>query len=398
MTESRPAAESVRHTSDFVVELWRSVVGREFMVGEYGPAVEAELAAMRTEYEALVGAGRGWSLRTLFSTPDCDIVDFCEGFAPNRFGVRAAAEVEGFCRRFGIWLEVGGAHYNSMTPYLHPYAATAQRMTTIGIYNAILFWLNDTVGREKFAHLTDTEQRQAAATVERLCGLLDTRNAAMDPTPVEAATVEFLELLDGYADPDWLGRFLDSTIDHLRPAIRDQNARARGELLAVPDYIDLRAQVSGMYPAIALCEFGRDEYLPWHRIQAAGLDADLHRLRRLTVEIGALMNDVFSFEKECIHDRADFNLIPLCLLNNPGATLAEAVLDAGRIVRDRLTEFHRVRARIGRYCGELTDRSVVEPVSAHVEDLLGCVQATWVWQTTTLRYKGISIFNENHLA
>ncbi|MFI6365624.1 terpene synthase family protein [Nocardia sp. NPDC050630] len=368
------------------------------MVGEYTPVIEARLATMQADYAALIRARRKWSLRELFSTSDCDIVDFCAGFAPNRFGEQACAEVEQLCRRYGIWLDAGGAHYNSMTPYLHPHAASAERMTIIGIYNAILFWLNDTVGREKFAHLTDAEKQQARATVEQLCRLLDTRCAATDPTPVEAATVEFLERIGARADPDWLNRFLDSTIDHLRPAIRDQNARARGELLTVADYIDLRAQVSGMYPAIALCEFGRDEYLPWDRIRAVGLDADLRQLRRSTVEIGALMNDMFSFEKECIHDRADFNLIPVFLLNTAGADLADAVHDAARLVRDRLGEFRGIQARIVSRCAEITDSSVAEPVSAHVEDLLACVQATWVWQNTTLRYKGTSIFGENHLS
>ncbi|MEV6337597.1 terpene synthase family protein [Nocardia vinacea] len=368
------------------------------MVGEYTPVIEARLATMQAEYEALVRARRGWSLRELFSTPDCDILDFCAGFAPNRFGEQACAEVEQFCRRYGIWLDAGGTHYNSMTPYLHPHTVTTERMTIIGTYNAILFWLNDTVGREKFAHLTDAEKQQARTTVERLCRLLDTRCAATNPTPVEAATAEFLERLAAWAAPDWLDRFLDSTIDHLRPAIQDQNARARGELLTVADYTDLRAQVSGMYPAIALCEFGRDEYLPWDRIRAVGLDTDLRQLRRSTVEIGALMNDMFSFEKECIHDRADFNLIPVCLLNTPGATLADAVHDAARLVRDRLTEFREIRSRIEDRCGEIADRDVSEPVSAHVADLLGCVQATWVWQKTTLRYKGTSIFGENRLS
>lgn len=367
------------------------------MVGEYTPVIEARIATMQAEYAELVRAGQGWSLRELFSNTDCDIAEFCAGFAPNRFGEQACAEVEQFCRRHGIWLDAGGAHYNSMTPYLHPYAVTAERMTIIGIYNAILFWLNDTVGREKFAHLTDAEKQQADATVKNLCQLLDTRTAAMNPTPAEAATHEFLKRVDVCADPQWLSEFLDSTIDHLHPAIRDQNARARGDLLTVVDYIDLRAQVSGMYPAIALCEFGRDKYLPWSRIQAVGLDIDLRKLRRATVEIGALMNDLFSFEKECIQDRADFNLIPVCLLNTPSATLADAVHDAARLVRNRLTEFREIRARIEVRCGEVADKSIAEAVSAHVEDLLGCVQATWVWQITTLRYKGPSIFDENRL-
>ncbi|GAA5050688.1 terpene synthase family protein [Nocardia callitridis] len=366
-------------------------------MGDCTPTIEAELATMRADHADLVRSGSGWSLRELFSTPDCDIVDYCKGFRPNRFGGQALANAEAFSRRHGIWLEAGGAHYNSMTPYLHPNAISAERMTIIGIYNAILFWLNDTVGREKFAALSLDRQLRAKATVNSLCRLLETRCAAPEPAPVEAATAEFIALLAERADARWLDDFLESTAEHLRPAIRDQNAEARGELLSVADYIDLRAHVSGMYPAIALCEFGRDEYLLWDRIRAAGLEDDVRRLRRLTVDIGALMNDVFSFEKECIVDNADFNLIPVCLLDVPGATLVDAVQHAAAIVRDLVTEFRAVCVRLELTCRAVDDRPLVATLSGHVADLVGSVQATWEWQIATHRYKGESIFAENRL-
>ncbi|MEU2038451.1 terpene synthase family protein [Nocardia niwae] len=369
------------------------------MVSEYTSALEREIVTMRGQHEALLRTGRQWSLRTMFGTPDWDIVDYCRDFRPNRFGDRACAEVERFCREHGIWLEPAGPHYNSMTPYLHPGAVSAERMTIIGLYNAILFWLNDTVGREKFGHLDDDEQRQARVAIDRLCVLLRTRSAPEDATPLETSTTAFLTMLSALADPDWLDGFVESTIDHLRPAIQDQNARARGGLLSVEEYIDLRSQVSGMYPAIALCEFGRDDYLPWHRIGHTGLAGDLHRLRVLTVEIGALMNDVFSFEKECIVDLADFNLIPAVLLNHPGWSLEDAVQGATEIVRARLAEFREVGAMAAERCDRLAaeDAGLAATVSTHLADLIACVQATWVWQVKTLRYKGASIFRENGL-
>ncbi|MEV0710004.1 terpene synthase family protein [Nocardia aurea] len=371
-------------------------VMRGFVVVECLPEVEAKLVAMRAEYEELLH-GDGWSLQRLFSTPDFDIAAFCADFRPNRFAAVALAETESFCRRYGIWLESTGTHYNSMTPYLHPNTISPERMTTIGIYNAILFWLNDTVGREKFANLTTVDQQRATRTLRRLSALLETRSAAADPDPVELASAEFLTLLADSADAAWLDEFLESTRAHLNTAIRDQNARARGGVLGVTEYIDLRGDVSGMYPAIALCEFGRDEYLRWDRIRAAGLGEPLARLRRLTADIGALMNDLFSFEKECIRDGADFNLVSVWLLNTPGARLADAVEAAAGIVRDRLLEFVMLRDRIGALCDALPERDVAVMVGTQVEDMSGCVRATWVWQLTTLRYKGASIFVENRM-
>ncbi|MFI9409504.1 terpene synthase family protein [Nocardia gamkensis] len=369
------------------------------MVSEYTSALEREILDMRGQHQVLLQTGRQWSLRAMFGTPDWDIVDYCRDFRPNRFGEQACAEVERFCREHGIWLERAGPHYNSMTPYLHPGAVSAERMTIIGLYNAILFWLNDTVGREKFGHLRDDEQREARVAIDRLCVLLRTRSVPEDATALETSTSAFLAMLSALADPAWLDRFVDSTIEHLRPAIQDQNARARGGLLGVAEYIDLRAQVSGMYPAIALCEFGRDDYLPWERIRHAGLAEDLRRLRILTVEIGALMNDVFSFEKECIVDLADFNLIPAVLLNHPGWSLEDAVQGATEIVRARLAEFRELGAVAAERCDRLAaqDAALAATVSTHLADLVACVQATWVWQITTLRYKGASIFRENGL-
>ncbi|WP_327119753.1 terpene synthase family protein [Nocardia sp. NBC_01730] len=370
------------------------------MVSEYTSALEREIANMRLQHESLLRAGQQWSLRALFSTPGWDIVDYCRDFRPNQFGAEACAEVERFCRAHGIWLEPGGEHYNSMTPYLHPGAISAERMTIIGLYNAILFWLNDTVGREKFGHLDGAAQALAWVAIDRLCELLRTRSAPVDPTELEISMASFLAMLSHLAEPAWLDRFIAVTIAHLRPAIRDQNARARGGLLGVAEYIDLRSQVSGMYPAIALCEFGRDDYLPWGRIRNAGLAGDLRRMRVLAVEIGALMNDVFSFEKECIVDLADFNLIPVVMLNHPGWMLEDAVRHAAEIVRAKLVEFRRVVAAAAEQCVRMRaiDSDLAATLSTHVEDLVGCVRATWAWQIKTLRYKGASVFAENSLA
>ncbi|AHH17426.1 hypothetical protein NONO_c26340 [Nocardia nova SH22a] len=371
------------------------------MAQEYTPQVESQLTEMYEQYQALLERGHRWSLRALFSTADCDIAEYCGDFTPNRFGERACALVEDFCRGHDIWLDNGGAHYNSMTPYLHPRAVTTERMTIIGIYNAILFWLNDTVGREKFGHLTAAEQARALREVDSLCRLFEADHTPPHPAPpgsapIEAAATEFLSILAEHADPAWLRQFRTLTVDHLQPAIRDQNASARRDLLGVAEYIELRNEISGMYPAIALCDFARGVVLPWDRIRDAGLEEDVRVLIRLTAEIGALMNDVFSFEKECIVDRSDFNLIPILLLNTPGSTLTDAVTAAADVVRDRMARFRTLRADVLRRCESHADADLTAAIAAYLEDLDQCVQASWVWQCTTARYKGRSIFVEDH--
>ncbi|MFI6218532.1 terpene synthase family protein [Nocardia brasiliensis] len=368
--------------------------GDETMGEPYRPAVEWRISTMRAQYLAMRQQGRRWSLRGLFSMADCDIADYCGDFTPNRYGALACAEVERFCRRHSIWLSADGPHYNSMTPYLHRSAVTAERMTTIGIFNAILFWLNDTVGREKFPHLTHAARFAAREGVLRLCETLDTGSTTADPTPITEAMAEFRSMLVRDAADDWLDYFIGSTIEHLTLAIRDHNARARGTVPTVAEYIDIRGHVSGMRPAVALYEFARNEYLSWDRIREAELDAPLTQLRELTVQFAALMNDIFSFEKECIVDRSDFNLIPVCLLNQPRSTLAEAIFNAAELVRDRFNDLRRTHALLLEKCDDRPG-TVAEAVRTHADDLVDGAKATWVWQTTTSRYQGISIFLEN---
>jgi hypothetical protein len=122
-------------------------------------------------------------------------------------------------------------------------------------------------------------------------------------------------------------------------------------------------------------------------------------MRELTCEIGALMNDVFSFEKECIVDESDFNLVAACFLNNPGWTLERAIRYASDIVRDMVTEFRELEAYITRRCIAIqsTQPALAKTVLTHIEDLIGSVHATWVWQNVTMRYKGDSVFAENRL-
>ncbi|WP_110040711.1 terpene synthase family protein [Nocardia neocaledoniensis] len=354
---------------------------------------------MHEQHRTLLRRGRNFSLRMLFSSAEYDIAQYSREFVPSEFGRIACADAKSFCRERDIWLEDGGDHYNSMTPYLYNGAADAERLAMIGIYNAILFWLNDTVGREKFAHLTRGDRQRARTSVNRLCRILAEAEIPRNPLPVEQAMIDLMAEMRRHAGHPWWEEFLAATAAHLRAAIRDQNARARGSLLSVPEYVRERAFVSGMYPAIALCEFGSDDFIDWDALRGLHLGSLLTRARDLTVEIGALMNDIFSFEKECITDRADFNLIPVAMLNHPGWDLVEALRYSANAVRERLVEFRRLQQILTNSpaCMAGIPPALSKGIATHLRDLRGCVQATWVWQTQTLRYKGQSIFMENRL-
>ncbi|MFF0458612.1 hypothetical protein [Nocardia africana] len=68
---------------------------------------------------------------------------------------------------------------------------------------------------------------------------------------------------------------------------------------------------------------------------------------------------------------------------------------AAEIVRQRFAAFRQLRRRLLDTADTLGDPTLAQAVTTHVDDLDQCVQASWVWQWATARYKqGRSIFAE----
>ncbi|MET8649882.1 hypothetical protein [Nocardia aurea] len=98
--------------------------------------------------------------------------------------------------------------------------------------------------------------------------------------------------------------------------------------------------------------------------------------------------------KEYITGGADSNLIPIILLNTEDATLVDAFEHAAALVRAQFAEFQALRAGLTARCAALADTALGTALGEHIDDLTAAVQATWVWQVDTARYKSTSIFTE----
>src|SRR5258708_40231758 len=106
-----------------------------------------------------------------------------------------------------------------------------------------------------------------------------------------------------------------------------------------------------MTHTVSLIEYSQDNYLDWPLLEIAGLADDIRELGMTVSLIGALMNDVFSFEKEVIDNRSDSNLLAIIVLNNFRMELKEALSVATTIVRNLLAEYAQsvgaIREKIG---------------------------------------------------
>ena len=340
-----------------------------------------------------------FSLREMLDHDQFHLSEYCRDYRPNPYGAEMYKAVEKFGRHYGIWLD-DAKHYISCTDYLYP-SASLEKLVPIGKNLAIDFYLNDTIGREKAGHLTP-EQQQAARRIRRpFVATEDDFPICPGAHPVELANAEMLADIRTEAPTDWFTEFLRLWKYQIDIAHIDRNASALGYIPGIEEYIDSRCHVSGMHHTIQLMEFADDHFLDWPRLTTVGIAHPLRQIRNLVARIGCLMNDLFSFEKEFIDNGSDSNLVTVIVLNEPSLALSEAIVRAAAIVRGFIAGFLTLIGEVRNQGHGLltTDRGLANMLETHLRSLEQCVQAGWVWQVYTMRYKrAASIWREARLA
>ncbi len=358
------------------------------------------LESVQKEYSTLTGITPAFSLLELFNFEGFNLETYCQVFSPHPDTPRLVKEARAFGERFGIWLN-NAEHYITCATYLFPHA-TPERMGAILQNCAIDFYLNDTVGREVFPHLSPEEQEKGSKIRERMYHLREDLYVADDQlTPVELANAEMLTYIRDTSSFSWFREFLRLYNYHIHVAHMDCNAATMGRIPTVDEYMYNRGHISGMFHTIALIEYGTGQFLDWEWLNAIGVDGQLKRLYEVVSGIGCLMNDLFSFEKEVIINQSDSNLVMALMLNQPGLLLTDAISAAAAVVRSHLIEFLALTEYVE---GEVQQAAKDNPeqlpvMQAHFSGLERCVQASWIWQVYTQRYKSAhSIFNETRLS
>jgi len=359
----------------------------------------AVLSRVQQSYRQLSTAIPLFSLQELFSFEGFNLNDYCKTFTPHPHIQPLLKEAQEFGRHYGIWLD-SAAHYISCATFLYPNAGIA-RMRAIVQNLAIDYYLNDTMGRDIFAHLTPEEQDAAAQIKKRMYQLREDLFVDEDNTTlVEQANAAVLEHIRDTSPMSWFREFLRLYSYHIYVAHKDCNINAAGKLAGIDEYIDSRNHLSGMHHVVKFIEYSEGHFLDWDWLAAHGISTQLERLHYITAAIGGLMNDLFSFEKEVIRNNADANLVMVVLCNQPGLSLEEGIRQAAGIVRNQLIAFlalmDYVRTSVQEAAREAPQQAVV--MQSHLEGLQRCVQASWIWQVHTKCYKSEnSIFLETRI-
>jgi len=344
---------------------------------------------IQQEYDRLTGQHFSLSLLDSFDSDAFHLESYCRDYRPHPQMEQLVRDIIDFGKTAGILLP-NAEHYLTCALYLFP-DASPEKILTIARNYAVDFYLNDTMGRE---YRSTSEERQRLNEIrQRLLEHTDGLNADEATTAAERANLDVLAELARTSPDYWFESFLSLYLKHLSVAHKSYDCISLGYIPSIPEYIAIRADISGMPHTVSMIEYSQGNYLDWPLLESLGLAVPLRDLGTTVSLIGALMNDLFSFEKEVIDNRSDSNLVAIIVLNNFRMELREAISVATRIVRGLLAEYATTLGSIEDKMGQ------VPGGHRYLDGIRKCVQTCWLWQVETKRYKRErSIWKETSLS
>lgn len=356
------------------------------------------LVKVQNEYAQLLNT-TSFSLQDLFNYGDFKLEDYCQTFHPHPQLEKLTKVAQRFGEHYGIWLD-SARYYISCALFVYPTADFDKAIAMVKNC-AVDYYLNDTMGREIFSQLTPAQQAEASEIIERMGEVDEHLNIMLNYHPVELANREMLAYIRDTSPTEWFRDFVKLYSYHIAVTHKDNNAAALQRIPSVDEYIEMRNHTSGMPHIVLLIEYSEGAFLDWDQIDKMGIADTLRAVHRATALFGCLTNDLFSFEKEVIKNNTDANLVMAIALNYPEYSLPEVILHAAEIVRENLKGLMSNMEEIRQRCKIFTAEEVetVAILNKHMMGLEKCVQASWMWQVYTRRYKNsLSIWDETQLA
>jgi hypothetical protein len=352
------------------------------------------MSRMMASYAQMCQSGICLSIEELLNYDNFKLSEFCNVFEPHPYEEALAKSARGFAEFYDIWLE-HGKHYITCALYLFP-TAPLYRIIPIVENCGVDFFLNDTIGREVFPQLSQADQRQAQKMINRMTKLDAALRLPREATNIERANHTVLQNIKGAAPDSWFREFLHLYNYHLKLAHRNCNTRTALSILSIEEYITERCHISGMPHTVALVEFSTNTFLDKDWLQEINISDQIKELQWQACLFGCLSNDLFSFEKECIDNQSDSNLVTIVALNKPEYSLQQAIEHAACLVSASLRNSMELLRMIQQELNTSPlDPIKVEQLKTYLQGIERGLQASWIWQLVTKRYKRpVSIWKE----
>jgi hypothetical protein len=249
------------------------------------------------------------------------------------YGLIDGADDDLATRRFRAFVQLDG--------FVYPYASL-ERLSVVGGFNQWLYFLDDQYDDHPESH---GDLESIRSIMQRGLDLLCGAPLQVRPTPFERYSRAYRGELAALMPPGLSERFLKNIKDYLfEGSLLGLGHWLRRETLSVDAYIELRALDSGVYPVIDCVEIAADLRLPPEVRESRELSQMVHAAVRHV----ALANDVFSFEKETLHNGSTVNLVHVLRLRE-NRSIESAAQRAADIVNGFARSFLSLERRLPRY-------------------------------------------------
>lgn len=346
--------------------------------------VDSALRRIQQEYIELISSKQPISLLSLFNSENFQFDLYCKDFVPHQEIAELKKSTTNFAEKYGILLKDADA-YITCSMFLFP-AAPLEKIILLSKNYAVDFYLNDKMGRD--AKPTNQEMKTLYEIRDRLSSIGNDLKLIPKASLAEKANIEVLQQIADSSPKEWFDNFLHGYLRHINIAHQPYDLVTLKYIQSVEEYINMRADISGMPHTITLIEYALSVFLDWKLLTRIGLTEEIRKVNEIVSFVGALTNDLFSFEKEVIDNGSESNLIFIVLINNFRMRLDEAIEVAGHIIRNLLNDYNEGMIKIEDRLNQSAISEISKnEISSYLTGLKSVLQACWTWQTFTQRYK-----------
>ena len=293
----------------------------------------------------------------------------------NPYCGQSMAATHDICLRYGVGL-ADMHRYTSMSSYLFP-TASPERLVSIDLLNAVLFYIDDVYDRNAAGPLDGHDPLTADVYRNCIAMFVHGRMPA-DKHRLYPIWQELHRRFGALSSATYLQRLTQSLSKHFQATGISNAAFTTPGYECVRAYIEARMHDSGMYPTVLLIEFAAAMELD----SAVQAHPAIAHATYLTVVVAALLNDLFSYEKEVIQLGSRFNLVDI-LMNTQHISFEAAVHRSVRFINRLIANFQAIESDLPVWANpELNQQARV-----YVNGLRDQIIAAWHWQLSTNRYR-----------
>ncbi|MEM9953204.1 MAG: terpene synthase family protein [Chloroflexota bacterium] len=295
----------------------------------------------------------------------------------NTTAEQAERTAEAFCKELGIYLP-NLSEYNTMSAYLFPHTSY-ERLFAIIVLNNLLFYIDDQMDRNDAEGNIPSEIEQRRM-FDQIVRIFKTGHVQDNQDRLQVSAKAIRDLFLPLSDPRWLKRLIENTEKHLKATTYDSGVQSnRTGRNLVEHYIAVRDHDSGMVPTVDLIEFASNIYLPDEVLAHSVLQEAMLECTR----VAGLMNDIFSYHRECVVMGSDFNLVAVSQ-HAFGLSFERALDYSIGVINENLESFLAKEANLPSF----DDESIDALVHDYYHGLKDQIIAAWHWQLSgTNRYR-----------